>query len=256
MIPQPVPRPRVVSVETAELRRKITRGRAASGPALAVALREGLREPVREALDEAAGFADTRRYLRGWQEAVNKAELLTFPLSPLEPSRFAEQRLGVLEEAVEFWRKEVERWEEIERRWREKDHRGEVPEGTPTPDQWRGPKAAKRIYAEAQRRYDEFAASDFTAAFFYGRTKSRGLTSVSRFDTKVRGGDGRLVVTPEKAHYVLINREPHAKIVERKKKWAFRLAGRAFVIGAKRMRGPAAREFAKASGIKLGRGAA
>jgi hypothetical protein len=243
-----MPMPTIERVDTSTLRAKIARGEAVSGQAIAAALRESLSLIVMTKLEELDAFADTGRYRAGWQIAANESTLAAVGVDALKPSKFAEERLRVLDDAVEFWQGKVDEWEVIAQRWEAKNQTPEAA-GIDPPLDWPGYAKAIKIRDAAVKRRDEYAAGDFTAVFFYGRSKSRGLSSVSRFSDKFYGGAGSIVIDRESAYFQMRNLEPHASIVEKRQRWAFRVAGDAMRQGARRLKGPAARELAKASGL-------
>jgi PAS domain-containing protein len=188
---------------------------------------------------------DTNRYVRAWIMAARAVGLRAPPLPPLRPSAehgramrrlarltaSAERRLAKDTRAREFWHNVyTNRYERTGRkgRWRN--------------DALRKVGAADRRMAKAAevvQRYREVAGvleRSPTGVIIWGRRpgkRGHGLSTVPRVIEREFGGTARREVGRNGEPTIkLINREPHARIVERN----WRLALRARAMAAKRFR--------------------
>lgn len=214
---------------------------------------------------------DTGRYLRGWQMASNKAGLGPTPLEPLRTSRWDAKNRHRLQMQADRWALERERWVNIVLSYERR--KGFKPS-------WKSYKEAVRIldrvgdledHALAQleninKSPAERAEGEGPAIFIAGRKsrakldKGRGsarsmfrISQVERAILTTFGGDGRIYRQGEAWVVFGVNKEPHARIVEKNKRILARALADARSVGFTRR---SAKEYLKtvAAGLSVNAG--
>lgn len=198
---------------------------------------------------------DTNRYVRAWIQAATQAGAKGLPEFPLRPSRFRSDQERALRRQVDFWKQKLEkqrRW--IEGWWHSQDR-------DPSKDKL-GRKAVRdferyqRLYEQAERELREFLSAR-DPVIVIGRDNVRGkdpekggrrLITIRR---QVYGGSGAVVIRRDRVEAVLVNKEPHARIVEAKTQTFARSFAVVKVFGVRR----AGAEFVKRVKVAWGGGA-
>lgn len=176
---------------------------------------------------------DTRRYVRGWVLAGRDLGLDVGPVPPLQRSDWAVNRLEWLEEQLRQEEKNLAYWQGLDDTYKARSRgRGVIQRGDqrgkPKADPLRQPyyrntvlpslRIAQARTARARTEWEKFTGNtDGTALVIF--RKNRGPRSRSvRFTVrdKVYGGSGRWVEAGGRLFAELVNREPHARIVEKR----------------------------------------
>ncbi len=229
----------VVRVNVRPLKERIEFARRRIPGARVEAMRMSFRTAMRAVL--AVSPRDTMRYSRAWAMAGNQAGIGPFPVPEVRKSRFAEQWADRL--AVQV----VERWKELQvaRMAVDKTERS-LRSAEATIAQGRRSSAMQLRLRELRTRLtklrkwgedaddrhrrsrtelDLYMASGGQGVLIFGKTRTRsGRPRLTTVRAKVYGGVGRAEHTPERSTIMVSNREPHARIVEFKKRLAQKAA--------------------------------
>lgn len=185
----------------------------------------------------------TGRYVRGWQVAANDAGLPVRVVAPIRPNPKREEIEKALERQVRLWARDFDRWAALERRYRVEDARGGVtrtgrPRAKRTAQPYfrkilRNKRFALKRYKKALANLEAFTAADGGILIDAGRLLSRrrggaydagigytksGRRKLSTVRTKVYGGEGEIFDAGGRTLIRLRNLEPHASIVESKRR--------------------------------------
>lgn len=175
---------------------------------------------------------DTRRYLRGWAIANNSAGLPRVAVPPLRPGKIAgiaedrlEEQIRSLTNLRQKARRDETYWAEVlsvryTRPGRKLDRWGNIYRQNLDKATRRADKIEKTLdrAVQALSLLRSINATGGAAVVFFGKKQKAGrdpgLATVARVDGRTYGGEGRVVVTGDRAFTVLTNKEPHASIVE------------------------------------------
>lgn len=169
---------------------------------------------------------DTNRYVRGWIDAGRKAGVTDKPLPPVVASRDREKVLEKLRAQVEFWQGRLDYARGRMRQYEEADATAAPRrDGKPRSKRTAQPYYAKmkrlerRSVKQLQRAGEELAKAEGSEGVIFfdmeGIVQRRQNRSLSTVRDTVYGGDGRVIRSGASGIVELINREPHATIVER-----------------------------------------
>lgn len=223
---------------------------------------------------------DTRRYIAAWQEAANKSGLVSVAVEPVRESRVRALIIARLTAQLENFRDGAERYAALEQKYRDEDaaaprltKRGKRRKRRTSQRYFRVIVARKKYYqdqADRAQKSLEDALGDEAALIFDApvlvrpeflaqrRLRRRTLQTAQElaagagYRSEVRasvrvgrpGGDAVLTVGATRTEVRLINREPHARIVEASPRFG---KPRATALAAARAAVPAARAAARAT---------
>lgn len=162
-----------------------------AGPkARQAALRE-VAGPILAAV-EAQAPRDTNRYVRAYMQAANqigvgKAE------PPVQEGKFAEEFLTRLETQVSYW----------QTRYNQYVNAGRTKE-----------RYFRKIEKRLTKAREQLQKWNPSAIIIFGRRSAKGGNTLTRAIGEVYGGEGRFVESGNRTFLQLVNKEPHARIVE------------------------------------------
>jgi hypothetical protein len=201
-------------VDISVLKRFVAAGKQGVG----VARRQGVRTYVQLLMSQVGIIAprDTGRYVRAWYDAANQTNAVNLALPVINASKYEEEYAATLAEAL--------RRAKLSRDYFEKRLDVLYPNGVPK----RGDtpafrqltagkrRAAKRI--ETLARYlDNFEKASGTSIVIGGLFRGKGKLK-PKVSHRVYGGRGQILDGANKSVVVLVNKEPHANLVERRYK--------------------------------------
>lgn len=208
-------------------------------PAAAAAATEGVNVFVDEV--ERKAPRDTNRYVRGWQIAANQVNRSAgvstrAVLQVKRSSRHGDyinalvRQAGTLKSIIDWRKKRIEMWY---------DQQGRSRGGSWVQRELGKIRTLERRLGRALEELKK-ATDDPFILYFGGKLQENGplhrdiKRQVSTVRTKLYGGEGRIVGGSEGSVYVqLINKEPHARIVEKKYQVRKRAAAAAKAAGAR-----------------------
>jgi hypothetical protein len=230
----------MLRVDVRPLQERIAFARRRIPGARAEALRSAVRTGLRAVL--AVSPRDTLRYSRAWAMAGNQAGVGPFAVPSVQRSRFAEQWADRL--AVQT----IEQWQRLKRARllldsneralrnaeaaiangrRGKEMRLRLIELRRTNAKLRRwEKEAEEKWKQSKEELDLYAASGGQAVVIFGKRRTKtGRQRLTTVRPKIYGGSGREHHTPEASRIDVRNLEPHARIVEFKKRLAAKAMG-------------------------------
>lgn len=165
----------------------------AAGP---VARRAGLREMARPIFQVVSqkGPRDTNRYVRAYMVASNELGIgLAIPA--VKPGHFANEFLPMLRRQVAYWEMRDEQYRR-ENRTHQKYYR--------------------KIQARLMKAREQLQKWDETSIIIFGRASRAqgGGATLTRAVSRVFGGEGRFIDHDHLTFIQIVNKEPHARIVE------------------------------------------
>lgn len=223
-----------VRADMGGFRRKMDAAHAVMSPgSVTEHIRVTAREVVRFLIDISP--RDTNMYVSGWIAAANEAGLGPFTPPRIRPSIRAQELRSRLD-------KQLADLQFDERFFREKAEQRGV-----RPERWPFFRRLLKSLARAEESLRKFDERQGAAIVFFGRTRSKksyALGAVHRVMTASPVlGFGRQEQLDHGARFTLVNKVPHARIVERRKRVAFVAGGAAYKVGLRRLRESLARSL-------------
>lgn len=169
---------------------------------------------------------DTNRLANGWIDAGRKAGVTDQPLRPIVASANQDKYISQLNEQIDFWIARI-RFYEGRMRWYEEQDAKALPKknGKRRKRRTSQPyyRKMKRLEKKSRKRLvrsieelEKALSGDgflfYDAESYVNRRQNRSLSTVR---DKVYGGDGYVDQIGAKIIVTLINKEPHARIVEK-----------------------------------------
>jgi hypothetical protein len=187
------------------------------------ARREALRDGVRVLVLNLQRYSpqDTRRYVRAWSVAGKDAGSTGFPMPEIKATSRKAEYESRLYSQLAAAEKRVKKLGDLKWTWYDsKPERAKTGYYNTLVKDLR--RAEKRV--EQAKEQIELANTSETFILIGGRKGKRG-SGLATIRTKIYGGHGQILETSQGTAVRLVNKEPHAKIVERRSK-SLRLASR------------------------------
>lgn len=157
---------------------------------------------------------DTNRWVRAQNQAANQAGLGPYEVPELKVSDRYERFVDVIQNQLASAEGRLKQWRARERAY--------IAAGRTKEKYFRRIKreirAAVKRFQSAEREHDRLmdamAEDNKSLIFIAGRKRKRGGRGVARVLVEAAGGVGSFVNDADRSVVVLVNREPHARLVE------------------------------------------
>lgn len=237
-------------IDTARALQKLKTMGAASVEAEPIVMRELLRVFI-EGINEIAP-RDTNRYIRGWLLAANDVGLKV-PVVPLEPNSRRTEYLAKLAEQIDSLDKQIEGIEKRLELWYERKGRRLGAWGRKRKSELR---KLRRRRVRAGEELDKALGTEYFSYFDAGSAfEAKNKRKLSTVREKIYGGKGEMFTAGGQLFVRLTNMEPHANIVEKRRRprdramervrgSGLRRAGRAYIKRIQQTSGAYAKSIA------------